>query len=215
MLLLVGLFSALLLVRTRQDNRQQASTGDTVGLVFKATEGSAMDWSEGSRTIQTGRVLSIIPEMTPGALNATAADLILKYDPEILEFDKVYYGFTPYNIIFLEEANREAGLVRIAVGKNPQSTLLSSLDYKNKLPLLLFKVKSKLGASTVSLTSDSQIAAENFATNLLVPTSVQSYPFTVVPLSSTTDPLSVQLEFKLAGTPVENNSKFIFTKSGG
>lgn len=204
LVLFAGLIAVIALTKTRQDLRQEA-TGESVEVVFKATEGSQVNWSQAPLTIQTGRSLALAIEKKPSTLVMTAADLTVTFDPTYLEFTQAVQSFGSYSYVLRQEVNQQAGKVRIVVGKDPVSTLLTS----DQITLLMFKVKDKLGESTISLDTVSQVAVKGFNTNLLAASSVQPYRFTVLPLSTTTEPMSVQLKLKLAGTPVENNSAFL------
>jgi len=189
-----GLITLMTLIKTSQDPRQQASE-ESIVFTLK---------SESASTLKQGAEFALIVEKQPSSLQVTAADFTLEFDPNVLEYTKLDRSTKPFSIVLMEHLNQEAGIVRIAVGKNPEISGISD----SKIAVIGFKVKNTAGDSKIKLGLNSQVAAVGYQTNVLTSSSVEPYNFTVIG-ETTTPTTDVQMNFSFAGTPAEGNGQFL------
>lgn len=201
--LIVGLFSVVALSKTNQDVRQNAS-GESVQLQLTANEASSN--TERLQTLATspGKIVNTLVEVIPGTANVSAVDFILTYDPAHFEYVSTELFSNTFGVLLKKEINPTEGKIRLAIGKQPGSTATGN----QKLVAVNFRVKEQLGTTNIGVEElTTKIAAIGSATN------VYQGPTTPIGISvgsnSTTPEASLQMRFKFAGIPVENNPHFL------
>jgi hypothetical protein len=199
-----GLLTAVVLVRSEQDLRQQASTGNTVQLKLYSAEHPSTTWTDTARNINPGKKLSIKVESRPDQLKVSAVDLVLRYNPEHFTAPEVTVLEPTFGVLLKKEVDERTGKIRVAVGRNPERELVGI----QPVVQVLLTATSKVGASQITLDpQETKVAALNFPTNVYVG-GTEPLSVTVANPSDQTPTTKLQFKFKYAGAPVENNAAF-------
>lgn len=205
--MVVGLISVLGLLKTSQDLRQNAQSNDyanSVQLRLSAKESGAQ--TDRGQTIATspGKVIEALVESISSTASVAATDFVVTYDPATFEFVSAELPNSKFPVLLKKENNAAAGKVRLAIGKQPDATVAGN----QQLAIVNLRVKDKQGTSNISIEAQTAKVA-------VVGSSNNAYQGPTTPIGvtvgsgSTTPKTSLQLQFKFAGIPVENNPNFL------
>ncbi len=201
LVLIVGLFSVVSLLRESQDTRQNAS-GDAVQLRLSAKESGAQVDRRQTIATSPGKVIEVLVESVTDAVSVAATDFVMTYDTANFEFVSAELPNSTFPILL--KMDDAAGKLRLAIGKQPGATISGN----QQLAIVNFRVKDKQNTSDIGIEEQTAKIAVLGSNN-----NAYQGPTTPIGVSvgsnSTTPETSLQMQFKFAGIPVENNPKFL------
>ncbi|PIY80885.1 MAG: hypothetical protein COY80_00520 [Candidatus Pacebacteria bacterium CG_4_10_14_0_8_um_filter_42_14] len=198
-ILATGLIATVMLLKNAQDLRQNAS-GESVQLKLST---NSIDVSS-PHAFKPNETVSVLVEVVPGEARVSAADFILTYDSSSYDYVATELFESTFGVLLQKEINPTDGKVHLALGRKPPSA-----QYGNqKMVRVTFRAKNKVGTTQIGIEAQTaKIAALGSAINVYQgPTS----PIDMKIVGGDSGPkTSIQLKFKLAGIPVENNPSFL------
>lgn len=200
-----GLLVAMVLMRTQQDLRQQASTVETAQLKLYTSDIDTTIWDEDMRTLVPGEKISVLVESQPHTLDVTAIDLVLRYKPDFFTAPEIKILDDTFGVLLKKEIDEVAGTVRIAVGRDPKKVLSGD----QRVVQLTLTTLEKIGATQITIDPvATKIAALSHDANVYA-SDTPPLDISVKNPDLPSTKTSLQMKFKYAGAPVENNVLFL------
>lgn len=174
-LLVIGVVAGIALVQKPQEFREQAAPSTTLFV------------SPNTQSVPTGSDITVSVLMNTGSNQVAGMDIVLTYDPSILEVVSISkgQGVTAFDSVIKNSIDNTAGKVSYSLFSVDKTKAVSGSSISTLDVIAKVKDAAPVGNYTIALANESSVAALNEGQNVVVSKVPATFTVTSAPVTAT------------------------------